>query len=65
MVLFGSHPEFGFGVAMEDSQLPARMLLNAVAWQLDASGAPERVRTAIIAERESEARSGTGEVAGG
>jgi hypothetical protein len=55
VVLFGSHPEFGFGVAMEDEQPPARMLLNAIAWQLDASGAPERPRIPIVAERESDA----------
>src|SRR5687767_1360520 len=54
VVLFGSHPEFGFDVAMEDSQLPARMLLNAIAWQLAENG-DERERIAIIAERESEA----------
>ena len=53
VVLFGSHPEFGFGVAMEDAQLPARMLLNAIAWQLAENG-DERVRIAIVAERESE-----------
>ena len=42
VVLFGSHPEFGFSIAMEDEQLPGRMLLNAIDWQLAASGAPER-----------------------
>jgi hypothetical protein len=42
VVLFGSHPEFGFGLAMDDEQLPARMLANAIGWQLAASGAPER-----------------------
>jgi glutamine amidotransferase-like uncharacterized protein len=44
VVLFGSHPEFGFGVAMEDEQPPARMLLNAIAWQLD-ENPRERPRT--------------------
>jgi hypothetical protein len=52
VVLFGSHPEFGFTIAMEDAQLPARMLLNAVDWQLAASGAPERPRPAILADAE-------------
>ncbi|MGN6870961.1 MAG: BPL-N domain-containing protein [Solirubrobacteraceae bacterium] len=42
VVLFGSHPEFGFSIAMEDEQPPARMLLNAIDWQLSESGAPER-----------------------
>jgi hypothetical protein len=32
VVLFGSHPEFGFSIAMDDEQPPARMLRNAVAW---------------------------------
>jgi Biotin-protein ligase, N terminal len=54
VVLFGSHPEFGFGVAMEDEQPPARMLLNAIAWQLE-EHAIERPRIPIVAERESEA----------
>ena len=42
VVLFGSHPEFGFTIAMEDEQQPSLMLLNAVEWQLAESGAPER-----------------------
>jgi glutamine amidotransferase-like uncharacterized protein len=42
VVLFGSHPEFGFSIAMEDEQLPGRMLLNAIEWQLAESGAPDR-----------------------
>jgi glutamine amidotransferase-like uncharacterized protein len=40
VVLFGSHPEFGFGIAMEDEQPPARMLLNAIDWQLAENPAP-------------------------
>ena len=39
VVLFGSHPEFGFTIAMEDEQPPSLMLLNAVEWQLAESGA--------------------------
>ena len=42
VVLFGSHPEFGFTIAMEDEQPPSLMLLNAVDWQVAVSGAPER-----------------------
>jgi hypothetical protein len=41
-VLFGSHPEFGFTLGMEDEQEPARMLRNAVAWQLDENGGEAR-----------------------
>lgn len=42
VVLFGSHPEFGFTLGMEDEQEPARMLRNAVAWQLDENGRGEK-----------------------
>jgi glutamine amidotransferase-like uncharacterized protein len=51
-VLFGSHPEFGFTIAMEDEQLPARMLTNAIDWQLAESGAPERPRVELFTDRE-------------
>lgn len=33
VVLFGSHPEFGFTIAMEDEQLPALMLRSAIEWR--------------------------------
>jgi len=33
VVLFGSHPEFGYNLAMDDWGLPARMLANAAFWQ--------------------------------
>lgn len=33
VVLFGSHPEFGCNLAMDDWGLPARMLANAACWQ--------------------------------
>ncbi len=33
VVAFGSHPEFGFDLAMAEWGLPARMLANAVLWQ--------------------------------
>ena len=38
VVLFGSHPEFGFTLGMGDEQEPARMLFNAVEWQIEESG---------------------------
>jgi hypothetical protein len=55
VVLFGSHPEFGFKLAMDDEQLPAKLLLNAVDWQLAESGAPERPRPAIVADEAGDA----------
>ena len=33
VVLFGSHPEFGYNLAMDAWDLPARMLANAAFWQ--------------------------------
>lgn len=39
VVLFGSHPEFGFSLSMTDPQLPARMLENTIRWQIEESGA--------------------------
>lgn len=33
VVLFGSHPEFGFNLAMDEWGAPARMLANAAFWQ--------------------------------
>lgn len=33
VVAFGSHPEFGFNLAMDEWSTPARMLANAVLWQ--------------------------------
>lgn len=40
VVLFGSHPEFGFSLGMDDDQAPVRMLRNAVRWQV--AEAPDR-----------------------
>ncbi len=37
VVAFGSHPEFGFDLAMTEWGAPARMLANAVLWQATAS----------------------------
>lgn len=51
VVLFGSHPEFGFTITMEDEQLPALMLRNAVEWQLAESGAPERPQVELYSRR--------------
>jgi hypothetical protein len=33
VVVFGSHPEFGYSLEMDDYQTPARLLANAVLWQ--------------------------------
>jgi hypothetical protein len=52
VVLFGSHPEFGFSISMEDEQLPGRMLLNAVDWQLAESGAPDRPPVELATDAE-------------
>jgi hypothetical protein len=52
VVLFGSHPEFGFSIAMEDEQPPGRMLLNAIDWQLAESGAPERPSVDLVTDAE-------------
>jgi hypothetical protein len=49
VVLFGSHPEFGFTLGMEDEQEAARMLRNAVAWQLDENGGKERPNVLLYA----------------
>lgn len=51
VVLFGSHPEFGFTIAMEDEQAPALMLRNAVEWQLAASGSPARPEVDLYSYR--------------
>jgi hypothetical protein len=39
VVAFGSHPEFGFDLAMTERCAPARMLANAVLWQSMSGGA--------------------------
>lgn len=33
VILFGSHPEFGYNLAMDEWGLPGRMLANAAFWQ--------------------------------
>jgi hypothetical protein len=47
VVLFGSHPEFGITPAMDDPWPAARMLLNAVDWQLAERGAVIAPRPAL------------------
>jgi hypothetical protein len=47
VVLFGSHPEFGASLTMDDAGLPATMLLNAVAWQLAARADASLVAGAV------------------
>lgn len=42
VVLFGSHPEFGRTLSLDDETGAARLLVNAVNWQLDESGRPRR-----------------------
>ena len=50
VVLFGSHPEFGRTLAMDDETGAARLLRNAVDWQLEESGGPERPPVPLVAE---------------
>ena len=45
VVLFGSHPEFGYNLAMDDWGLPGRMLANAAFWQ---AGQLKRARPAFV-----------------
>ena len=47
VVLFGSHPEFGIAPAMDDPWPAARMLLNAVDWQLGERGAVTAPRPSL------------------
>lgn len=52
VVLFGSHPEFGSSLSLDDVPVTARMLTNAVDWQLDETGHPKRTRAVLLSERE-------------
>ncbi len=47
VVLFGSHPEFGVALALDDAASTAIMLQNAVAWQEAARGATTASRPAL------------------
>ncbi|HEX4832814.1 MAG TPA: hypothetical protein VH478_17155 [Trebonia sp.] len=51
VVLFGSHPEFGSGLVMDDVGPAATMLLNAVDWQLAARrDVPRAPRAPLVAQ---------------
>ncbi|MCU1605139.1 MAG: hypothetical protein JWP46_1604 [Modestobacter sp.] len=52
VVLFGSHPEFGSRFALDDVGATARLLTNAVAWQLRESAGVERPRRAVAFDGE-------------
>lgn len=52
VVLFGSHPEFGDTMAMDDVAPAARLLTNAVQWQLDVRGAAEPGPAPVSSESE-------------
>jgi biotin protein ligase-like protein len=43
VVVFGSHPEFGYSLEMDEYQTPARMLANAVLWQSANTAARETI----------------------
>jgi hypothetical protein len=51
VVLFGSHPEFGFSLAMDDAQPAAQLLINAIGWQLEASDVAERPRMTLAVDQ--------------
>ena len=51
VVLFGSHPEFGSSLSLDDTAPSARMLTNAVAWQMDESGRPERPHREVLTDQ--------------
>jgi hypothetical protein len=50
VVLFGSHPEFGATLAMDDVTDAARLLVNAVTWQLAESGHQDRPGRDVVSE---------------
>jgi hypothetical protein len=51
VVLFGSHPEFGLTIALDDEAGTARLLSNAVGWQVAESGRPDRPDVHVASER--------------
>ena len=53
-MLFGSHPEFGYNLAMDSWGLPARMLANAAFWQ---AGQISETRPPCIKREPSASRS--------
>jgi hypothetical protein len=54
VVLFGSHPEFGSSLSLDDTTVTARMLANALAWQLAESGNVDRPHRQVVFDREIE-----------
>src|SRR5262249_68207 len=50
VVLFGSHPEFGRTLSLDGEADAARLLLNAVSWQLGESGDPQRPPRPLVSE---------------
>jgi hypothetical protein len=51
VVLFGSHPEFGLTISLDDQAVTARLLSNAVDWQIAESGRPDRPDIPVASER--------------
>jgi glutamine amidotransferase-like uncharacterized protein len=51
VVLFGSHPEFGLTISLDDLAITARLLTNAIDWQLAESGAPDHPDIQVASER--------------
>jgi hypothetical protein len=50
VVLFGSHPEFGATLSLDDVTPAARLLTNAVQWQLAEAGPADREPTTVRSE---------------
>jgi hypothetical protein len=50
VVLFGSHPEFGATLALDDVTPAARLLVNAVQWQLDMTGGGGHAPAPVLSE---------------
>lgn len=50
VVLFGSHPEFGFTMSLDDWSVAAEMLTNAVRWQIAESEPPGIKRAELESE---------------
>jgi hypothetical protein len=51
IVAFGSHPEFGYTLEMDEYQTPARMLANAVFWQSSQGVSTNTVAAAALDAR--------------
>ena len=64
VLLFGSHPEFGYNLAMDDWGLPARMLANAVFWQAGhmREARPQQIKRAVGVTQSYPAGSGLGRI---